>query len=279
MKTSETKLAAKEQNDTRRLCEDRGVSLHRSEAFILPPSLHLCHSLFDLCWLTLPFSPSPPSNNEMTCSPDSNFLPLPPLLFFLLLSIFSPSDFLLSLSSTCLRNVSEQHKRTKAWGRRRKERRGRRGRRRRRGERKLSGGKGETERLRGAESRMNGSEWRAVLCHHVLTSSISHTHTHIFIGPFPLKKKTRTHDEWGRRGCKCAALPVGYVMVIRWTPAGGAADEVLSGRQRSIVTFVPASVTLEPGPRDRFPGVLKRPRRTDHRSCGKSDSRWASRNI
>lgn len=195
MKTSETKLAAEEQNDTRRLCEDRGVSLHRSEAFILPPSLHLCHSLFDLCWLTLPFSPSPPSNNEMTCSPDSNFLPLPPLLFFLLLSIFSPSDFLLSLSSTCLRNVSEQHKRTKAWGRRRKERRGRRGRRRRRGERKLSGGKGETERLRGAESRMNGSEWRAVLCHHVLTSSISHTHTSL---SDPSLWKKNTHAWWVR---------------------------------------------------------------------------------
>lgn len=117
----EIKLAPKEQTNTFYTSKDR-VSLYicRLHSSAVSQPLHLCHFLFafDLPALSLlTHSPHPVlHNNEIKNDLHSCLtlaLTFPPF-FPLILSILSPSVFPFSLSSACLRNVSEQHKRTKA---------------------------------------------------------------------------------------------------------------------------------------------------------------------
>lgn len=143
----------------------------------------------------------------MTRTLVSNFLTNFSPLFFLLLSILSPSVFPFSLSSTCLRNVSEQHKRTKAWQEEEEEEE------REKGGRKLrevkerqkgkwgNGGKewAERERLRGAEHGwvdLNAERCFVITCWH----AASHTFQSSLSSPL---WTARTQDGWG---CRCATL-------------------------------------------------------------------------
>ena len=220
----EIKLAPDEQTNTSYASKDRRVSLYISVAFILSLFLNLSISVTICLPLisVLTHSPYPFLHNngdkKMTCALVSNFLTNFSPLLFLLLSILFPSVFPFSLSSTCLRNVSEQHKRTKAWWEEEeeeeeeKEKRG--------GVEKVAWGKGEAERkkgewregmsgerkVEGCRARLSGPECWAVLCHHVLTCSITHI-SELFIEP-PLNS---THTRWVRPSLRYTAwLPVWF---------------------------------------------------------------------
>lgn len=144
--------------------------------------------------LSRPFSPQQwdkkwPALQSLTFS-----LNPPPTLCSALLPILSSSVFTGYLSSTCLRNVSEQHKRTKAWG-------GGGGGGRKGGdlggwEEKVAWGKAEAERkkeewregmsrerkVERSRAWLSGPECWAVFCHHMLTCSITHI-LELFINP------------------------------------------------------------------------------------------------
>ena len=210
----EWKLAPEKQSNTCSTSEDkRSLSLHICglHSFTLSQPLHLRHSLFAFDLLSrsqslfadsLSLSLSPEQWDKKWPALQSLTFSLPPQhllsFLFLLLPILSPSVFPFSLSSTCLRNVSEQHKRTKAWQEEEEEEK--------EGYReKVDWGKGETERLRGAELRLNGSQWRAVLCHRVLTISITHV-SELFIKR-ARSERARTHTRWvGLSLCYTARL-------------------------------------------------------------------------
>lgn len=104
---TEVKLAPGEKTNT-----------YRSLSFSLCISVTVSSLLISIFAdsLSRPFSPQQwdkkwPALQSLTFS-----LNPPPTLCSALLPILSSSVFTGYLSSTCLRNVSEQHKRTKAWG-------------------------------------------------------------------------------------------------------------------------------------------------------------------
>ena len=222
MRMIEIKLAPEEQTNTSYASKDRRVSLYISVAFILSLFLNLSISVTICLPLisVLTHSPYPFLRNNgdkkwPALSSPTFSLTFPPFSFFSSPSsslLFSPSPSLQRAWGMCQSSTKEQ----KLDGRRRRRRKRRRG----GGGEKVAWGKGEAERkkgewregmsrerkVEGCRARLSGRECWAVLCHHVLTCSITHI-SELFIEP-PLNS---THTRWVRPSlCYTARLPVWF---------------------------------------------------------------------